>query len=155
MNQKERERDTPRAKCAVVDGDGNLVVTIVKYSWLTCLFHSFYSFLLLALLVGVVLSVVEQWWIVAVALFVFGIFIWMQIWVDANDKLKKRIYPKLFIEHFDGESVEMKSIVRFDQHTDLLLVVPPSGEIKSHKVEFIMEDLPLYMVKIHSRGENV
>lgn len=58
--QKEGSRDPHRVKNTVVDGDGNLVVTIVKYSWLTCLFHSFYSFLLLALLVGVVLSVVEQ-----------------------------------------------------------------------------------------------
>lgn len=155
MLQKEIFSDTNRVKSAVVDGDGNLVVTIIKYNWLACLVHSLYSLFLLALLVGVVFSIVAKWWVVTAVLFVIGIIIWMQMWLDANDKLKKRLYTRLYIEHLDGESAEMKSIVRFDPHTDLLLVISPSGEIKSHKVEFIMEDLPLYMVKIHSQGENV
>lgn len=155
MLLKDKFKDTNRVKSAVVDRDGNLVVAIKKYSWLSCLVHSFYSLLLIALLVGVVFSIVAKWWVVAAVLFVIGIVIWMQMWLDANDKLKKRLYPRLFIEHLDGESAEMKSIVRFDPHTDLLSVVSDSGEIKNHKVEFIMEDLPLYMVKIHSQGKKV
>lgn len=153
MCQIDKFNDTNRVKSAVVDRDGNLIVTIIKYNWLACLVHSLYSLLLLALLVGVVFSIVAKWWVVAAVLFVIGIIIWMQMWVDANDKLKKRLYPRLYIEHLDGESAEMKSFVRFDPHTDLLFVVSPSGEVKSHKVEFIMEDHPLYMVKIHSLPE--
>lgn len=155
MLHKDKFNNTNRVKSAVVDRDGNLVVAIIKYSWFACLAHSLYSLPLFAILVGAVFSIVAKWWIVAAVLFVVCIIIWMKIWVDANDKLKKRIYPRLFIEYLAGESAEMKSIVRFDPHTDLLLVITHSGEVKSHKVEFIMEDLPLYMVKIHSKSDNV
>lgn len=85
MLLKDKFKDTNRVKSAVVDGDGNLVVAIIKYSWLSCLVHSFYSLLLIALLVGVVFSIVAKWWIVAAVLFVIGIVIWMQMWLDAND----------------------------------------------------------------------
>ncbi len=87
MLQKEIHSDTNRLKSAVVDRDRNLIVTIIKYNWLECLVHSFYSLLLLALLVGVVFSIVAKWWVVAAVLFVIGIIIWMQMCIDANDKL--------------------------------------------------------------------
>lgn len=153
MSQIEKFSDSSRVKNVVVDGDGNLVVTIIKYSWFTCLFHSFYSLILLALLVGAVISLIEEWWMVSIVLFLIGIFMWMQTWVNANDRLKKRIYPRLFIEYLGNKSLQTQGIVRFDPHTDLLFVVSPDGEIKRHKVEFVMEDLPVYMVKIHSLPE--
>lgn len=142
--------DSKRIKSAVTDKDGNITVILIKYNWLTCLFHSYLSLFLLLALVGFVFSLISGWWLAAAVLFGIGIVFWMYIWVKANDNLKKRVYSGILKKHFEENNYDSITLMHYSPHQDSITVVSSIGEAHSYYVEFITEDFPLYIVKIHT-----
>ena len=74
----------------------------------------------------------------------------MFIWVNANDNLKKRVYSGILEKYYEENNYGSISLMHYSPHQDLITVISSSGETHSYYVEFITEDLPLYIVKIHT-----
>ena len=78
--------------------------------------------------------------------------LWVKAWLHSNDKLKGRIYLSLlkeFIRKSCSEE-EMPVIIKFEPGSHVIETMMKNGELRVYKVERMMEDLPLYAVKIHT-----
>ena len=75
----------------------------------------------------------------------------MKAWLDANDRLKERIYPELLEKHLlkKGLQKELFVLKRFFPYMDEIRCICADGAEKEYKVEFMQEQLPMYVVKIH------
>lgn len=145
---------TERVNKVVEDQEGNLVVAIRKYNWIECLFHSIYGFFFLVFLTIIITLVVYSQWIWAIAAFVICMFCWAKSWLNANDRLKGHIYTVLLEQHLlENHAITAPFIVkRYYSGIDSIKCVDEKGEVKEYKVEFIQEELPLYVVKIMTKG---
>lgn len=135
----------------VVDRDGNIVVAILKYNTLSCLFHSFYGIIVILLLVGTVASIALGYSLGAVVPGVVFFFFWLKAWLNANDKLKEHIYPELLEKHLMETGIIEGPFIVKDYNADAYVIecITDKGDNVSYKVEVMQEKLPLYVVKIH------
>lgn len=149
MNQSKR------IKQQTVDKDGNIVITIRKYNAISCLSHSLFGLLMLGLLLGGIAILVKGKTIEAIVAFVICVLLWAAAWLNANDSLKKRIYTKALLEHLKSLNPEMVEpvIARFYPSGDYIECLERNGTVRRYLVEFVMEKLPMYVVKIHTRPE--
>ena len=135
-----------------IDRDNNIVVTIRKYGWLLCLFHSFWVLPFILCMAGVVVLSVRQQWTTAIVILIFAFLSWIKAWLNSNDKLKSRIYIAL-LRDFMRKSMpedELPIMIRYDSDRYVIEAMMKDGELRTYKVEHIMEKLPLYAVKIHT-----
>ena len=144
-----------RIKQQTVDKDGSIVITIRKYNAISCLFHSLFGLLMLGLLLGGIAILVKGKTIEAIVAFVICVLLWAAAWLNANDSLKKRIYTKALLEHLKSLNPEMVEpvIARFYPSGDYIECLERNGAVRRYSVEFVMEKLPMYVVKIHTRPE--
>ena len=149
MNQSKR------IKQQTVDKDRNIVITIRKYNAISCLSHSIFGLLMLGFLLGGIAILVQGKTIVAIVAFVMCVFFWAAAWLNANDSLKKRVYTAALLEHLKAQNPEMPEpvIARFYPSGDYIECLERNGAVRRYSVEFVMEKLPLYVVKIHTRPE--
>ena len=136
-----------------IDRDNNIVVTIRKYGWLTCIFHSFWSIVLVLFIAGALFLLVKQQWVAVIVFLIFAALAWAKAWLHSNDKLKSRIYITL-LKDFLKKSMPEKNIpiiIRYDSDGYFIETLMKDGELRTCKVEHIMEKLPLYAVKIHTK----
>lgn len=136
-----------------IDGDKNIVVSIRKYGWLTCVFHSFWSIAFVLCIAGGVFLIVKQQWVAANVLLIFVALAWAKTWLHSNDKLKSRIYITLLKDFLEKSIPEedLPIIIRYDSDGYFIETMMKDGELRTYKVEHIMEKLPLYAVKIHTK----
>lgn len=138
-----------------IDKDNNIVVTIRKYGWLTCLYHSIWSLALVLCLAGLVVLLAKEQWVAAIVFLIFAALAWTKAWLHSNDKLKRRIYITL-LKDFLRKSMseeDLPIIIRYDSDGYFIETMMKDGELRTYKVEHIMEKLPLYAVKIHTNVE--
>lgn len=149
MNQSKR------IKQQTVDKDGNIVITIRKYNAIPCLFHSLFGLLMIGLLFGGIAILVKGKTIVAIVAFVMCVFLWAAAWLNANDSLKKRVYTTALLGHLKAQNPEMPEpvIARFYSSGDYIECLERDGTVRRYLVEFVMENLPMYVVRIHTRPE--
>ena len=135
-----------------IDRDNNIVVTIRKYGWFTCLLHSLWSIAIILCIAGALFLLVKQQWITIIVFSIFAAFAWAKAWLHSNDKLKSRIYITL-LKDFLRKSMseeDLPIIIRYDSDGYFIKTMMKDGELKIYKIEHIMEKLPLYAVKIHT-----
>lgn len=79
----------------------------------------------------------------------------MKAWLNANDNLKGRIYPNLLEKHLlENEKIKDLFILkRFSPYMDYITCISDEGKELRYKVVFMQEQLPLYVVKIHTLAE--
>lgn len=138
-----------------IDRDNNIVVTIRKYGWLKCLFHSIWGIVVLLCMAGFVSLLAKQQWVAAIVLLIFSTLAWAKAWLHSNDKLKSCIYITL-LKDFLRKSMseeDLPIIIRYDFDGYVIKTMMKDGELRDYKVEHIMEKLPLYAVKIHTKIE--
>lgn len=145
------DRDSARIKKIIEDQDGNLVIAITKYRWAESLCHSGYGIVFLICIVVALALAVMELWIGAVMPLLVSLFFWVRAWLDANDRLKGRIYPELLEKHLleNGLQKEPFILKRFYPYVDSIRCICDDGTEKEYKVVFIQEQLPMYVVKIH------
>lgn len=143
---------TNRLINSTIDKDNNIIVTIRKYGWLTCLFHSIWSLALVICLAGFVALLAKQQWVAEIVFLIFATFAWVKAWLHSNDKLKSRIYITLLMDFLRKSMSEedLPIIIRYDSDGYVIKTMMKDGERRNYKVEHIMEKLPLYAVKIHT-----
>lgn len=136
-----------------IDKDNNLVVTIRKYGWLTCMIHSFWGIVVLLCMAGLITQIVEKQWWAVVGILVVASFAWVKAWLNSNDKLKGSIYISL-LKDFMGKTItedELPVIMRFNSYSHVIETMTKDGDMKVYSVERMIENLPLYAVKIHTK----
>ena len=71
--------------------------------------------------------------------------------MNSNDHLKDRIYTELIEDHLFKRGMISAPFItkRFDSHTDTINCITAEGEQHEFFVEFLQEQLPLYVVRIH------
>lgn len=150
MNQSKR------IKQQTVDKDGNIVIAIEKYTAILCLFHSIFGYMLFVLLAGGIMSLVLGEPVVAIVAFVLCAFLWAAAWLNANDSLKKRVFTTVLLEHLKSLAPEKREpvIARFYPDIDCIECLESDGRVQRYRVEFVMEKLPLYVVRIHTKPKN-
>lgn len=136
-----------------IDGDNNIVVTIQKYGWLTCMFHSLWSIVFVLCLFGVLFFLAKQQWVAVIVFLIFAALAWAKTWLHSNDKLKSRIYVTLLKEFLKKSMPEkdLPIIIRYDYSGYTIETMKKDGDRRTYKVEHIIEKLPLYAVKIHTK----
>lgn len=136
-----------------IDGDNNIVVTIQKYGWLTCMFHSLWSIVFVLCLFGVLFFLAKQQWVAVIVFLIFAALAWAKTWLHSNDKLKSRIYVTLLNEFLKKSMPEedLPIIIRYDYSGYTIETMKKDGDRRTYKVEHIIEKLPLYAVKIHTK----
>ena len=136
-----------------IDGDNNIVVTIQKYGWLTCMFHSLWSIVFVLCLFGVLFFLAKQQWVAVIVFLIFAALAWAKTWLHSNDKLKSRIYFTLLNEFLKKSMPEedLPIIIRYDYSGYTIETMKKDGDRRTYKVEHIIEKLPLYAVKIHTK----
>lgn len=136
-----------------IDGDNNIVVTIQKYGWLTCMFHSLWSIGFVLCLFGVLFFLAKQQWVAVIVFLIFAALAWAKTWLHSNDKLKSRIYVTLLKEFLKKSMPEedLPIIIRYDYSGYAIETMKKDGDRRTYKVEHIIEKLPLYAVKIHTK----
>lgn len=146
---------TNRLINSTIDKDNNIIVTIRKYGWLTCLFHFIWSLALVLCLAGFVTLLAIEHWVAAVLFLIFAAIAWAKAWLHSNDKFKSRIYITL-LKDFLRKSMseeDLPIIFYYDSDGYFIETMMKDGELRTYKVEHIMEKLPLYAVKIHTKVE--
>ncbi len=147
-----KDRDSARIKKVIEDQDGNLVIAITKYRWAESLCHSGYGIVVLICIVVALSFVAMGLWIWAVISLLVSVFFWVKAWLNANDRLKGRIYPELLEKHVlkNGSETNPFILKRFYPFVDKITCICDDGTEKEYKVEFMLEQLPMYVVKIHT-----
>lgn len=138
-----------------IDRDNNIVVTIRKYGWFTCMFHSLWSIAFVLCIVGASFLLAKQQWVAVMVFLIFAALAWAKAWFHSNDKLKSHIYIAL-LKDFLRKSMSEEDfpiIIRYDPDGYFIETMMKDGELRTYKVEHIMEKLPLYAVKIHTNVE--
>lgn len=138
-----------------IDKDNNLVVTIRKYGWFTCMIHSIWGIVVLLCMAVFVTLLAKQQWVAAIVFLIFATLAWAKSWLHSNDKLKSRIYITL-LKNFLKKSMpedDLPILIRYDSDGYVIKTMMKDGELRDYKVEHIMEKLPLYAVKIHTKEE--
>jgi len=146
---------TNRLINTTIDKENNIIITIRKYGWYTCLFHSVWGLVQVLCLAGFVCLLVKQQWVAAIVFLIFAALAWIKAWLHSNDKLKSRIYITLlkdFLRKTMSEE-DLPIIIRYDSDGYFIETMMKDGELRTYKVEHIMEKLPLYAVKIHTNVE--
>lgn len=146
-------QDSARIKNVIEDQDGNLVIAITKYRWAESLWHSGYGIVVLMGIVATVVLAVMGLWIWAALPVLASVFFWVKAWLDANDRLKGRIYPELLEKHVLKGGIEAEPFVlkRYYPYVDKIMCICADGAEKEYKVEFMQEQLPMYVVRILTR----
>ena len=136
-----------------IDGDNNIVVTIRKYGWLICMFHSLWSIVFILCLFGALFFLAKQQWVAVIVFLIFAALAWAKTWLHSNDKLKSRIYVTLLNEFLKKSMPEedLPIIIRYDYSGYTIETMKKDGDRRTYKVEHIIEKLPLYAVKIHTK----
>ena len=140
-----------RIKRVQQDRDGNIVVEIVKYNVVSCLFHSVFGFLTFIVLIGGIVSFVAGARILSIVAIVVATLLWAWTWIHSNDVLKKNVYPSVLLDYLKQSKssvVDENTVARFDPHRDYIECLGTDGALYYFHVEFLMERLPLYAVKI-------
>ncbi len=147
------DRDSARIKKVVEDQDGNLVIAIKKYRWAESLYHSGYGIVVLICIVAALVLVVMGLWGWAVLPVLASVFFWLKAWLDANDRLKGRIYPELLEKHLleKGYLTEPFILKRYYPYIYRIRCVCADGAEKDYEVGFMREHFSLYVVKILTR----
>lgn len=145
------DRDSARIKTIIEDQDGNWVIAITKYRWAESLCHPGYGIVFLICIVVALALAVMELWIGAVMQLLVSLFFWVRAWLDANDRLKGRIYPELLEKQVLGRELEKEPFVLkiYYPYVDKIRCICANGVEKEYKVEFMQEQLPMYVVKIH------
>lgn len=148
-----KKGDLSRIK-SVAEAEDSIVVTIVKYNWLECLFHSLYGILSLLIMAVTILVIACGYGFWSLIPGVFGLFCWGEAWLNSNDKLKGRIYTEKLEEHLLKRGMITGPFItkRFNHHSDSIDCITVNGEQQVHKVKFMQEQLPLYVVRIYLNG---
>ena len=139
-----------------MDKNGDVILAYDKYGWFMCLFHSLYGLLVLLLLVGCTIMLVCGWSLIAILAFVGAVFCWAGAWLNANDKLKKKLYPSILLEQLankEAEFIDNSLIIRYLVSGEYIEMLTKDGELRRYAVEFLREDSPLYVVKIHTAAK--
>ena len=146
------KRDSVRIKNVIEDQDGNLVIAITKYRWTESLLHSGYGIVVLMGIVATLVLAVMGLWAWTALPVLASVFFWVKAWLDANDRLKGRIYPELLEKHLleKGLQKELFVLKRFYPYMDEIRCIYANGAEKEYKVEFMQEQSPMYVVKIHT-----
>ena len=144
-------QDSARIKNVIEDQAGNMVIAITKYRWTESLLHSGYGIVVVLGIVATVVLAVMGLWIWSALLVLASVFFWVKAWIDANDRLKGRIYPELLEKHVLEEGLEAKPFIlkRYYPYIDKIMCICADGTEKEFEVEFMQEQLPMYVVKIH------
>lgn len=153
---KTANKETARIRSLSVDKNGDVILAYDKYGWFMCLFHSLYGLLLLLLLVGCTIMLVCGWSLIAILAFVGAVFCWAGAWLNANDKLKKKLYPSILLEQLANKKVEVIDnilIIRYLVSGEYIEMLTKDGDLRRYAVEFLREDSPLYVVKIHTAAK--
>ena len=145
-------QDSARIKNVIEDQDGNLVIAITKYRWTESLMHSGYGIVVLMGIVAIVVLAVMGLWAWTALPVLASVFFWIKAWLDANDRLKGRIYPELLEKQVLGRGLEKEPFVLkiYYPYVDKIKCICANGVEKEYKVEFMQEQLPMYVVKIHT-----
>lgn len=146
------EKDSARIKKVIEDQDGNLVVAITKYRWAESLLHSCYGIGVLMCIVVTLALAMMGLWIWTVITLLVSLFFWVKAWLGANDRLKGRIYPELLEKYLLEKDLQKEPFIlkRFYPYVDNIRCICDDGTEKEYKVVFMQEQLPLYVVKIHT-----
>lgn len=144
------KKDVARIK-KIAESEDSIVVAIVKYNWLECLFHSFYGILFFLFLVVSILVIALGYEFWSLIPGVLCLFCWAEAWLNSNDKLKSRIYTEKLEAYLlkRGKIAEPFMTKCFNHHSDSIECITANGEKQMYKVEFLQEQLPLYVVRIH------
>lgn len=139
-----------------IDRDNNIVVTIRKYGWFTCMFHSLWSVAFVLCIAGALFLLAKHQWGAVIVFLIFTALAWAKAWLHSNDKLKSRIYITL-LKDFQRKSMpeeDIPIIIRYDSDGYFIETMMKDGELRTYKIEHIMEKLPLYAVKIYTKPIN-
>lgn len=140
---------------STIDKENNIIVTIRKYGWFTCLLHSIWSLAVVLCLAGLVFLLTKQQWGAAIVFLILAALAWSKAWLHSNDKLKSRIYIALLKDFLKKSMPEddLPLIIRYNSDGYFIKTMMKDGERRNYKVEYIMEKLPLYAVKIYTKVE--
>ena len=69
-----------------VDKDGNIIVAIEKYD-IGCCFHAIFGFMSFTCVAGAIALFFYGWAALAIVATVIGLRLWVEAWLNANDKL--------------------------------------------------------------------
>ena len=139
-----------------MDKNGDVILAYDKYGWFMCLFNSLYGLFVLLLLVGCAIMLVYSWWLIAILAFVVAVFCWAGAWLNANDRLKKNLYPSILLEQLANKEVEVIDnilIIQYLVSGEYIEMLTKDGDLRRYAVEFLREDSPLYVVKIHTAAK--
>lgn len=136
-----------------IDRDNNIVVTIRKYGCFACMFHSLWSVAFVFCIAGAWVPLAKQQWAAVMVFLILAALAWTKAWLHSNDKLKRRIYITLLTEFLKKSMTEeeIPIIIRYDSDSYYIETMMKDGELRTYNVEYVMEKLPLYAVKIHTK----
>ena len=105
-----------------------------------------------ALQIGL-LKFAKQQWVAVIVFLIFAALAWAKTWLHSNDKLNSRIYVTLLNEFLKKSMPEedLPIIIRYDYSGYTIETMKKDGDRRTYKVEHIIEKLPLYAVKIHTK----
>ena len=147
-----KDSDSARIKKVIEDQNGDLVIAIKKYRWAECIYHSGYGIVfLMCIVAALVLAVMGLLIWVALPLLA-SLFFWVKAWLDANDRLKGRIYPELLERHLIEKGLQKEPFILkcFYPYVDSIRCICDDGTEKEYKVVFMQEQLPMYVVKVYT-----
>lgn len=146
-----KDKDSTRIKKVIEDMDGNLVIAIKKYRWAESLYHSGYGIVVLICIVAALVLAVIGLLIWGALSLLLSLFFWVKAWLDANDRLKGRIYPELLEKHLLEKGLQKEPYIlkRFYPYVNIIRCICDDGTEKEYKVIYMQEQLPMYVVKMH------
>jgi hypothetical protein len=146
-----KDKDSVRIKKVTKDQDDNLIVVIIKYRWTECLWHSLYGFVTIIFIIPFLILAMKEQWLWGIASILLSLFFWMKAWLDANDQLKGRVYPELLEQYLlEKEKIESPFVFkRYNSSNNSISTISTLGVENIYMVEFMQEQLPMYIVKIH------
>ena len=101
--------------------DSNLMIVIRKFGWIGCLPRSVWGIIAILSIVATVVLSVKRMPLGGILGFA-SILLWVSAWVDANDRLKKNIYPDVLEMHLlkTGKLTAPFAIKHFHPQQDLI-----------------------------------
>lgn len=149
-------KDKQHINSITQDTDGNLVVSINKFGVFTSLFRSVFGYSAMIVFIGGIVALYHGLIIYSIIAFFAIIILASLAWLNANDNLKKRIFPIILKEHINNTNIDKDFnpfLIYFIPREDKLEVIDKNGDKYYFEVEHIVEKLPLYVVKIIIRAK--
>lgn len=139
------------------DTDGNLVISINIFGVFHSLLRSVFGYIAILTFIGGIFAFYYGKICISMIAFFTVLVLVALAWLNANDNLKKRLFPLILREYINNKDSgkEFNPLrIQYLPGEDRIEVIDRNGDKYCFMVNHIMEKIPLYIVRIIIRTNN-